>query len=721
MKFAKWNCEGQRKKILWALGLAVLVLWLVRPAEAAGNLELEDQITIAPASIPVSSAGNAPDKVGMVRLDLVVNPGFIGTTDTLDSFEVELTGDIPSGKIQNLYVYYEEQDDGVTNDGKFDTDPTKLVKTINGVDLSSPVTVDTFSTTITIKKYNDGGTAYIYVAFDFVSGTLDTQDTKKTVGCKIINVNGDTGANGQPPETNIFTVNLDNYAVTVAGDTSGLGLATADPGPGDTQSALRLEFGIADTSLFSAPATGGYATIDAIRFHNVGTAADADFDAASAIIVFLDDGDKIYETGEELGSGSISGGYATVSLATPLSIYDAHATCYAAVRLSNETTHGNTVALRVEDPSDTANISFADGIDDTALGYVVADTNSQVGYISGSGAQPASPDAFTIITDPDPPEVSDTTPVADAPGVSRYLSEIRVVFNEDVDPATIVDANFELKETVSGTPIGGSVSMSGDNVLVFSITPDLSYDTSYTATVTGPGGIADLVGNEMAADYSWSFQTEPPVPPIVNSVYPEEDATDVAVDIASVRAVFSEPMTPGTITAANFSLVGPSGAVDGSVSYDDAGSVYRLVFVPDADLEYDKTYTATVTTGVQDTDGLNMLSDKVWQFTTIRLYPEFDEPIAIKNRIGSGTHDQALIFVTQPPGGAGTRMTVQAFTATGKLVRTFFRNVPWSTIGEDPIAWDGTNDRGQKLGPGLYFVQIRAADYKRVLKVMIVR
>jgi len=708
--------NGSRR--LFFVGIAVLFLVLsAQAAMAIGNLELEDQVSIAPVSIPVDSNGIAPNKVGMVRMDLVVDPVFGGSSDDLESFSVELVDPSVASSIANLYVYVEQQDGGTTNDGKFDTDPGNLVHTITNVDLSSAVVID-IDPDITIYKATHatyGGTAYVYVALDFVPNGINTD---ATVGCNIIDVNGD--AAGDPPP-NTTEVNLDDYKVTLTGDTSGLGLIAADPGPGDTQTALQLDFDVDESSLSSAPPTGGYATVDAIRFHNVGSAADADFDPASAVIVFLDDGDKIYESGEELGSGSISGGYATVSLTTPLTIYDTHATCYAAVRLSSNPTHGNTVALRVEDPSNTTNIFFADGIDDTAGGYVETDTYDQVGFITETDPQPASPDEFTIITDPDPPQVSATTPLNLATGVSRYLTEVRAVFNEAMDAATIVDANFELRVT-SGAVVSGSVTFDDPNdTLIFTLGETLSYDTNYTAKITGPSGVADLVGNEMLADYEWTFQTELPIPPYVTNTFPDEDAVDVLVDIASVRAIFSEPMKPGTIIGANFSLVGPSGSVDGTVSYDDTGGIYRLVFVPDSDLEYDEIYTATVTTGVEGEDDLNMASDKVWQFTTLRLYPEFDEPIAIKNRIGSGADDQALIFVTQPPGGAGTRMTVQVFTTTGKLVRTFYRNVPWSTIGEDPIPWDGTNDRGQDLGPGLYFVQIRAADYKRVLKVMIVR
>ena len=42
-------------------------------------------------------------------------------------------------------------------------------------------------------------------------------------------------------------------------------------------------------------------------------------------------------------------------------------------------------------------------------------------------------------------------------------------------------------------------------------------------------------------------------------------------------------------------------------------------------------------------------------------------------------------------------------------------------IGDLPLIWDGTNGRQERLGPGLYFIQIRATNFKKVLKVLIVR
>jgi hypothetical protein len=82
----------------------------------------------------------------------------------------------------------------------------------------------------------------------------------------------------------------------------------------------------------------------------------------------------------------------------------------------------------------------------------------------------------------------------------------------------------------------------------------------------------------------------------------------------------------------------------------------------------------------------------------------------------------ASIFIPQPPAGAQDPVTVQVFTATGRRVATLVDNRPYSEIVADlPLLWDGVNGKNVKLGPGLYFVQIRATGFVRTLKIMIVR
>jgi len=108
---------------------------------------------------------------------------------------------------------------------------------------------------------------------------------------------------------------------------------------------------------------------------------------------------------------------------------------------------------------------------------------------------------------------------------------------------------------------------------------------------------------------------EETVAPTVLSTNPVSGAQGVAVN-AAIRATFSEAMLNYTIDKDTFKL--NDGAVAGAVSYiyDPITKTGTAIFDPSADLAYNTTYTATITTGVEDMVGNNMESDYTWSFTT---------------------------------------------------------------------------------------------------------
>jgi hypothetical protein len=233
-------------------------------------------------------------------------------------------------------------------------------------------------------------------------------------------------------------------------------------------------------------------------------------------------------------------------------------------------------------------------------------------------------------------------------------------------------------------------------------------DPSSTTAIPGSGNEFEII----PADDGF--------PPAVSDTVPSDSEVDVEID-TTVRIIFSEGMNVASAeTSSNYTFETFGGTpVPFTLVYEQANN--RTIITPDSDLTYQTIYVVTVESTITDFYGNPMTGDYVFTFTTKKQYPDFTEPAVIKNRIGSGANTEALIFVPEPPGGPSTRVSVQAFTTTGRLVRTFYKNVPHSTIGTAPISWDGTNDRGDDLGPGMYFVQIRMGSEKRVLKVMIVR
>lgn len=223
------------------------------------------------------------------------------------------------------------------------------------------------------------------------------------------------------------------------------------------------------------------------------------------------------------------------------------------------------------------------------------------------------------------PTVSHTIHIDGATGVA-INSKAGAMFSEWVDPLTITNATFTLKNTITGTAVAGTVSYSGVNA-VFTILNDFfgpsletfAPGTNYTATLKGGiGGIKDLAGNAMANDYVWSWTTGATgdyVNPEVNSTAPQANASDVAIN-SNVNATFNETMDPLTITAANFILLDGVTPIAGTVTYDMQNSI--ATFTPTNSLAINGTYTAKIS-GATDLAGNRLASGLVpipWSFTT---------------------------------------------------------------------------------------------------------
>jgi hypothetical protein len=83
------------------------------------------------------------------------------------------------------------------------------------------------------------------------------------------------------------------------------------------------------------------------------------------------------------------------------------------------------------------------------------------------------------------------------------------MFSEPVDPATVSNANFVLRDA-SGASVPAAVTYdAGTRTARLTSLANLSYATTYTATVRGGAtGVKDLVGNALASDLVWTFTTQ---------------------------------------------------------------------------------------------------------------------------------------------------------------------------------------------------------------------
>ena len=205
-------------------------------------------------------------------------------------------------------------------------------------------------------------------------------------------------------------------------------------------------------------------------------------------------------------------------------------------------------------------------------------------------------------------------------------------FTEAMDAATLATPaiTFTVKETVSGNPVAGVVTYSG-NTATFNPTNDLLPGTQYTSTISASA--KDLSGNALIGGtrpnpWVWTTAASAPVAdttaPTVTLTSPADLAIGVAVN-SIINASFSEEMRQSTMINTNFTVTATvSGiAVGGTVGYDVQNHI--ATFTPLVALAPDTSYTATVTNNATDLAGnalvvpavLGLPKPNPWTFRTL--------------------------------------------------------------------------------------------------------
>lgn len=270
---------------------------------------------------------------------------------------------------------------------------------------------------------------------------------------------------------------------------------------------------------------------------------------------------------------------------------------------------GNAVSgtITYDSGSDTATLAPS-----SPLSYATQYTATiTTGATASNGAALASGFTwqFTTAAAPAPPTVTSTTPVSGATGVAINTA-ISAVFSVPMNSASFTATSFTVNAQ-GGGGVAGSVSYdAATQTATFMPAANLSYGTTYIATLTT--AVTSSSGQALASNDTWSFTTIQA--PAVLSTTPASGATSVAVT-ANVTATFSMAMNPTTLTTATFMLTGPGGTqVAGNISY--AASSNTATFTPSASLAYNTAYSATITTGAQNSGGVGLSSNYTWSFTT---------------------------------------------------------------------------------------------------------
>jgi hypothetical protein len=128
--------------------------------------------------------------------------------------------------------------------------------------------------------------------------------------------------------------------------------------------------------------------------------------------------------------------------------------------------------------------------------------------------------SWSFTTEPDPttipPVVIATNPVGGSLGVPVDQA-ITATFSKDLNPSTVTTSSFLINNGVIGTVTYAS------QIATFTPDADPDYSTTYTATLTTD--IIDIDGFNLAADFIWTFTTQPdPLIPVVSIQSPEDEA-----------------------------------------------------------------------------------------------------------------------------------------------------------------------------------------------------
>ena len=293
---------------------------------------------------------------------------------------------------------------------------------------------------------------------------------------------------------------------------------------------------------------------------------------------------------------------------------NAAVTAVFSVAMNPATINGTTFTLTGPGTTPVAGVVTYDASSNTAIftptGALALSTlytgTITTGAIDVYGVALASNFIWTFTTGANPcaaPNVLAETP----PNGVCPNTTVTATFDEAMNPATINSTTF----TVTGpgtTPVTGVVTYAGSTA-TFTPASALALNTLYTATITT--GAQDTFGNALASNVTWTFTTSatPCAAPVILAETPANGVCPNTV----VTATFDEAMNPATINATTFTVTGPGTTpVAGVVTY--AGST--ATFTPASALALNTLYTATITTGAQDTFGSSLASNVVWTFTT---------------------------------------------------------------------------------------------------------
>ncbi|HEX4133697.1 MAG TPA: Ig-like domain-containing protein [Bryobacteraceae bacterium] len=210
--------------------------------------------------------------------------------------------------------------------------------------------------------------------------------------------------------------------------------------------------------------------------------------------------------------------------------------------------------------------------------------------------------------DTTPPTVISVIPLNNATGIGPN-NPVIVTFSKSMNPSTLTSSNLAIYE---GTTVyTRSFNVSFDGTMAVFNAGNLPYNTTFTVVVTP--NVADLAGNQLAAQFTSTFTTIPQpttTVPTVTAIHPTAGATGVPVN-AAITFFISEPLNTATVPGAlNVSQNGV--LITGNITYGSNNQV--VTFTPSTNFLKGANIEAFFTPAATDNSG-NPLTNYQANFT----------------------------------------------------------------------------------------------------------
>ncbi len=302
---------------------------------------------------------------------------------------------------------------------------------------------------------------------------------------------------------------------------------------------------------------------------------------------------------------------------TPIVIFDA--------AVDQDTINDTNIKLMQGSSEVPGTLSISeDGLKVTLLPLEYFDFDTTYEFIVGAGVTssigiPLSTAVSSVFTTHDVPhdtealKISSVSPSHQSTGID-VNSKLHITFSKEVNTSTLSSENIKLSNGATDVPISIDPQPDGKTVV---ITPATNMDPGAYYTLTVKSEVTDTEGNSMHGEYATHFYTalKPDTkPPVITLFTPVDGAPDVAPNVHIIVA-FSEHMDVSTFTPADINL---KDATDTTIPVTiSSGSAHSSAIVTsDSDLAFLADYTLSVSTGLTDAAGNNLLAAGSASFTT---------------------------------------------------------------------------------------------------------